>query len=83
MFENIISFQNLCLAWQEFIPGKKLKKDVADFSLNLSSNLYALHEDLRNKTYEHGIYHAFGISDPKPRNIHKATVRDHWYIDHF
>ena len=76
MFETIISFENLCAAWQEFVRGKKAKKDVAEFSLNLSSNLYALHEDLKNKIYEHGAYHAFGISDPKPRSIHKATVRD-------
>jgi len=76
MFETIISFENLCAAWQEFVIGKKTKKDVADFSFNLSGNLYALHEDLENKTYEHGVYHAFKISDPKPRDIHKATVRD-------
>jgi retron-type reverse transcriptase len=31
---------------------------------------------LRNKTYCHGAYQAFNISDPKPRNIHKAIVRD-------
>jgi len=76
MFETIISFENLCFAWQEFVLGKKAKKDVAEFSLNLSANLYALHEDLKNKTYKHGAYHNFGVSDPKPRNIHKASVRD-------
>ena len=27
-------------------------------------------------TYQHGGYQAFNISDPKPRNIHKASVRD-------
>ncbi len=32
--------------------------------------------DLANNTYRHDSYHAFNISDPKPRNIHKATVRD-------
>ena len=32
--------------------------------------------DLKDKTYRHGGYHAFKISDPKPRDIHKATVRD-------
>ncbi len=26
--------------------------------------------------YRHGSYHAFNINDPKPRNIHKASVRD-------
>lgn len=36
----------------------------------------ALHIDLKNKTYVHGGYYAFNISDPKPRSIHKASVRD-------
>ena len=39
-------------------------------------NILSLHTDLKNKTYLHGPYHAFNISDPKPRNIHKASVRD-------
>ncbi len=39
-------------------------------------NLLALHENLKNKTYTHGGYHAFKVNDPKPRDIHKATVRD-------
>ena len=39
-------------------------------------NILSLHQDLKNKTYKHGPYHAFNISDPKPRNIHKAFVRD-------
>lgn len=39
-------------------------------------NLLKLHQDLKNKTYKHSSYHAFNISDPKPRNIHKASVRD-------
>jgi len=40
------------------------------------ANILALHRDLKNKTYAHGTYYAFNISDPKPRNIHKASVRD-------
>ena len=39
-------------------------------------NILSLHYDLKNKTYTHGGYSAFNISDPKPRNIHKASVRD-------
>ena len=35
-----------------------------------------LFQDLKNKTYVHGPYLAFNVSDPKPRNIHKAVVRD-------
>ncbi len=75
-YEDIISVHNLCAAWREFLPGKKNKKDVAAFSLDLSHNIYLLHKELQQKTYRHGGYEAFNISDPKPRNIHKATVRD-------
>ncbi|MCX6713852.1 MAG: reverse transcriptase domain-containing protein, partial [Candidatus Vogelbacteria bacterium] len=75
-YNDIISLKNLYQARREFIRDKKNKKDVAEFSLNLSDNIYQLHLDLKNKTYIHGPYQAFNISDPKPRNIHKATVRD-------
>lgn len=75
-YKNIISIKNLCDAWTEFICGKKSKKDVAEFSLNLSQNIFKLHKELQTKTYRHGAYEAFSISDPKPRSIHKATVRD-------
>ena len=76
IYNDIISIENLCEAWCEFLREKKHKKDVADFSLNLMKNISALHEDLKNKTYKHGKYIAFSINDPKPRDIHKATVRD-------
>ncbi len=75
-FENISSLENLFLAWNEFVKGKKYKSDVSGFSLNLSENIFSLHQSLQSKTYTHGSYKAFNISDPKPRNIHKATVRD-------
>jgi len=75
-YNNIISVKNLYDAWQEFLSGKKNKNDVAEFALNLSHNIFKLHYNLKNKTYEHGGYEAFNISDPKPRNIHKASVRD-------
>src|SRR3989338_7502486 len=75
-FEEIISVENLLLAWKEFLRGKKNKKDVQEFQLHLMDNILSLHQDLKNKTYKHGGYMAFNISDPKPRNIHKATVRD-------
>ena len=75
-YNHIISLENLYQAWREFVRGKKYKKDVAEFALNLSTNIYNLHHDLKTKTYLHSGYHPFTISDPKPRNIHKASVRD-------
>lgn len=75
-YNDIISLENLFVAWQEFTRGKKKRKDVAEFSFKLSLNIFDLHQDLLNKKYKHGGYRAFNISDPKPRSIHKATVRD-------
>jgi RNA-directed DNA polymerase len=76
MFQNIISVENLLEAWREFILGKRTKRDVQEFQLRLMDNILLLHEDLKRGGYRHGGYHAFNISDPKPRNIHKASVRD-------
>lgn len=75
-YQGIISINNLLSAWEEFVVGKKLKSDVRHFSRNLIDNILQLHTDLANFTYKHGGYKAFNISDPKPRNIHKAQVRD-------
>jgi len=75
-FEKIISVENLLLAWKEFLRGKRNKKDVQEFQLHSMDNIFDLHNDLKNKMYKHGGYIAFNISDPKPRNIHKANVRD-------
>lgn len=75
-FENIISVENLLLAWQEFECGKKSRRDVQEFSLRLMDNIFLLHRDLLHHTYQHRGYQAFKINDPKPRDIHKATVRD-------
>ena len=75
-YSEIISLDNLFTAWQEFVRGKRTKVDVCEFHFNLASNIFTLHDDLRRKQYRHGDYKAFSINDPKPRNIHKATVRD-------
>ena len=75
-YEDIICLDNLLLAWQEFIKGKRGRKDVQEFSLSLMDNIISLHQDLNNHTYKHGEYQAFSINDPKTRSIHKAPVRD-------
>lgn len=75
-YEDIISLNNLIAAWEEFVIGKKNKLDVQEFAYRLMDNIISLHEDLKHKTYQHGGYIHFVISDPKRRDIHKASVRD-------
>jgi RNA-directed DNA polymerase len=75
-YQDIISLENLFTAWGEFVIGKRKKRDVQEFSLSLTDNLIQLHSELSSCVYQHGGYEAFNISDPKPRNIHKAMVKD-------
>ncbi len=76
IYDDIISVENLLKAWREFQKDKRKRKDVERFSVHLTDNIFALHRELMDKTYRHGPYKAFKINDPKPRDIHKATVRD-------
>ena len=75
-YTDIITVENLLATWQRFVCGKKNKKDVIAFQLELGDNITKLYKKLKDKNYRHSEYSAFNISDPKPRNIHKATVRD-------
>lgn len=92
-YEHIISAENLLAAWEEFVRGKRCRKDVQEFERDLMANIFLLHDDLASGNYRHGGYHVFRISDPKPRIIHKASVRDrllhhalyrklHAFVDH-
>lgn len=75
-YDSIISVENLLEAWQEFLRGKKNKKDVQEFERNLMQNIFDLHNYLRLKRYKYSDYEHFKVNDPKPRDIHKAQVRD-------
>lgn len=75
-YHDITSLENLLEAWKEFIKGKRKRKDVQEFERDLMANIISLHHDLTQKCYEHSAYEAFKISDPKPRDIHKASIRD-------
>lgn len=75
-YDEIISVENLLEAWKAFKRGKTKKQGVQQFQFRLMEHILSLHTDLRNKTYRHGPYKHFRIADPKPRDIHKASVRD-------
>lgn len=75
-FADVIVVDNLLLAWQEFVKYKRGRLDVQHFQQNLMDNIIEFHNDLANGEYVHGGYERFTITDPKTREIHKATVRD-------
>lgn len=58
------------------MSGKRKKDDVQEFQSHLMDNVLQLHDDLKHGVYKHSAYIAFKIADPKPRDIHKAAIRD-------
>ena len=76
LFEKISSLENLFASFDEFKADKRNKKDVLKFEWDLESNIVELSRELKYHKYKHGVYTKFRICDPKPRIIHKATVRD-------
>lgn len=75
-YSNLICPENLFQAWNEFKKGKTKRADVQSFEMHLEDNLFNLHRSLQNKTYEHGSYASFYVTDPNLRHIHKASVAD-------
>ncbi len=49
---------------------------VQAFELDLEGNLFSLRDQLLTGYWQPEPYEAFYIRDPKPRHIHKASVRD-------
>ncbi len=76
MFEQIISLENLFSAWREFLHGKRQRRDVMCFSIHVEDHLFGLQKQLADGTWRHGRYTRFTVCDPKPRIIHKASVKD-------
>lgn len=56
--------------------GKRNRPDVQEFEKYLMHHVLSLRTDLVKDAYRHGGYYHFTVTDPKPRDIHKASVRD-------
>lgn len=76
LFEKIISFQNLLLAAKLAQRGKRFKKATLKFNSMLEDELWMLHQELMEDTYQPGLYRHFTIYEPKKRLISAAPYRD-------
>ncbi len=58
------------------LRGKRSKREVVEFELDVANNLWGLHEELKDKNYSISAYHHFTIYDPKVREIQALPFRD-------
>jgi RNA-directed DNA polymerase len=76
LWPRILAFDNLHLAAQRALRGKRRRPDAAAFHVELEANLLALGRELEADAYQPGDYRRFEICDPKPRVIAAAPFRD-------
>lgn len=76
IFTDIVSLENLFVAWSAYRKGKRNRRDVQKFEFRLEDNIFQLHDELISGRYKPSSYHQFRITDPKSRIISKALVRD-------
>jgi len=76
LYKEITSTANLFQAYHKASRGKRGQPAVAYFDYGLEKNLFALQEELRQKTYQPGPYCSFYILDPKRRLVSAAPFRD-------
>lgn len=76
LYPQIISFENLYHAFRKARKGKRDRKEVASFELDLEPHLFRLQEELAAHIYTPGPYRNFYIRERKLRLISAAPFRD-------
>jgi RNA-directed DNA polymerase len=76
LFEQVVAWENLLLAYRKAARGKRGKLSAASFEYKLADRLVTLQAELTVGTYTPGEYVHFTIHDPKKRRISAAPFRD-------
>lgn len=76
LWERLISFENLWLAYKKAAKGRRSRASVASFEYNLENELAKLQTELRKGAYQPEQYVSFYVHDPKKRLISAAPFRD-------
>lgn len=86
-YYKCLTYEKLYDAYMRASSGKRNKRNVIRFSIDLESNLYNLYNDLYNNCYCSSKYREFIIYEPKERVIKALPFRDRvvhqWYIEEF
>jgi Sulfatase-modifying factor enzyme 1/Reverse transcriptase (RNA-dependent DNA polymerase) len=76
VWQQLVSFENLLLAYRKARRGKSRRSSVAGFECNLEKELLQLQRELQSGVYQPGNYRLFTIYERKPRQISAAPFRD-------
>ena len=82
-----LTYEKLMQAHIKSRKGKGNRKEIIMFNLKQEEYIMWLLEELKNKTYKHGGYTTFYVTEPKLRKIEKSRYIDRvvhrWLVDNF
>ena len=82
-----LTYEKLIEAHNKSKKGKGLRREIILFNLKQEEYIMWLYENLKNKTYQHGGYTEFYVTEPKLRKIEKSRYIDRivhrWVVDNF
>ncbi len=86
-FDKYLTYEKLMEAHIKSRKGKGYRKEIILFNLKQEEYIMWLLEQLKNKTYKHGGYTEFYVTEPKLRKIEKSRYIDRivhrWVVDNF
>lgn len=86
-YEKNLNYKKLMEAHIKSRKGKGYRKEIIQFNLKQEEYIMWLQEQLKNKTYHHGGYTQFYVTEPKLRKIEKSRYIDRivhrWVVDNF
>ena len=82
-----LTYEKLLEAHKRASMGKKKKKEVILFEMDLETNIVKILNNLKNESYKFGEYREFLVKDPKERIIRSLPYPDRvvhqWYVEEF
>lgn len=87
LYFKYLTYEKLLEAHFKSKKGKGYRKEIILFDLKQEEYIIWLLEELQNKTYKHGGYSTFYVTEPKIRKIEKSKYIDRivhrWLVDNF
>ena len=87
IFDQKLTFEKLIEAEERASLGKKKRKEIILFEMDLETNITKILNEIKSGNYRFGNYREFIIYEPKKRLIKSLPYRDRivhqWYIVEF
>lgn len=86
-FYEKLTFENFLQAHIRASQGKKSKKEIILFEMDLENNIIRMMNEIKEGRYHFGKYREFLVYEPKERLIKSLPYRDRvvhqWYVEEF